>query len=297
VKLHEIISLAADVAATLFVIGLCIIIEQVSVIERFSLRSRLPGIMMNIAQVPLSLMFAWPLSKCWHSLSIGKLITIPLWSWLGPLGAAGYALQILALLLIVDFLTYWRHRTEHKIFWPIHAVHHSPTELHAANDIGHPMQVWFSLVFIAFPLSLVQIDGPETPVTVSFIVVLLTYYIHSPIDVHFGPLRKILVDNRFHRIHHSLEPRHFDKNFSICFSIWDRLFGTAYDPAPDEWPDVGLEDFEAPRTLPDYLFLPFRKRNGSSKRSADIATAPASGDPCVTALSCATLSLRSSQSG
>jgi sterol desaturase/sphingolipid hydroxylase (fatty acid hydroxylase superfamily) len=292
--LHEIISLAVDAGATLFVIGICTIIEQVSVIERFSLRSRLPGIVMNVAQVPLSLMLAWPLSKCWHLLPIGKLITIPLWTWLKPLGVLGYALQILALLLIVDFLTYWRHRTEHKIFWPIHAVHHSPTELHAANDIGHPMQVWFSLVFIAFPLSLVQIDGPETPAAVSFIVVLLTYYIHSPIDVHFGPLRRILVDNRFHRIHHSLEPRHFDKNFSICFSIWDRMFGTAYDPAPDEWPDVGLEDFEAPRTLRDYLFLPFRKRSGSAPGPVQISANPASHDPCVTALNCATSSLSSS---
>ena len=91
-------------------------------------------------------------------------------------------------------------------------------------------------------MSLVQIDGPGTPIAVAFVLQLLTYYIHSPIDVHFGPLRKVLVDNRFHRIHHSLEPRHFDKNFGVCFTIWDRWFGTAYDPAPNEWPQVGLAD-------------------------------------------------------
>jgi sterol desaturase/sphingolipid hydroxylase (fatty acid hydroxylase superfamily) len=120
------------------------------------------------------------------------------------------------------------------------------------------MQICFTLAFITIPISLLQIDGPATPVAVSFVVLLLTYYIHSPIDVHFGPLRKVLVDNRFHRIHHSIEPRHFDKNFGVSFAIWDRWFGTAYDPAPDEWPQVGVEGIDPPRTIRDYLLLPFR---------------------------------------
>jgi len=259
VRLGIVTSLALGAASTVLIIGLCTIIEQISAIERYSLRARLPGLAMNIAQGPLTMMIAWPIGAFWQSLSIGKFIVIPLWTWLAPLGAAGYALQFLFLAMIEDFLVYWRHRTEHKVFWPIHAVHHSPTELHAANDIGHPLQILFGLLMVSIPLSLIQIDGPATPALVGFILLLLTYYIHSPIDVHFGPLRKLLVDNRFHRIHHSTDPRHFDKNFGVCFSIWDRLFGTAYDPAPDEWPDVGLANIPAPRTVADYVLLPFRK--------------------------------------
>lgn len=49
------------------------------------------------------------------------------------------------------------------------------------------------------------------------------FYIHSPVDVHFWPMRKVLVDNRFHRIHHSLEPRH-----SIRTSGSASASGTAY---------------------------------------------------------------------
>ena len=107
-------------------------------------------------------------------------------------------------------------------------------------------------------MSLVQFDHPVTPAVVGFLVMLLSYLIHSPIDVPFGPLRKLLVDNRFHRIHHSIEPRHFDRNFGICFSVWDRLLGTAYDPAPDEWPEVGIADAPAPRDLKDFLLMPVR---------------------------------------
>jgi sterol desaturase/sphingolipid hydroxylase (fatty acid hydroxylase superfamily) len=284
-RLQLLVDLALAVLMPALIILVCTIIERFSPIERYSLRARLPGLAMNLVQVPLTMACAWPINNFWQSLGIGNLVTIPLWTWLAPLGFAGYALQFLLMTMLADFLIYWRHRTEHKLFWPIHMVHHAPTELHAANDIGHPMQVWFMLVFVSVPLSLVQVDGPETPVAAGFVLSLLTYYIHSPIDVHFGPLRKLLVDNRFHRIHHSIEPRHFDKNFGICFSIWDRCFGTAYDPAPDEWPKVGLQDVDPPRTVRDYLLLPFRAGRRQRQGSASPCDPQTGSDPCLTSTS------------
>ena len=249
---------AAGALAAVFTIFVFTVIEQVGPIERHSLRSRLPGLAINLVQGPATLLVSWPVMQFWHAFPIGSIVTIPLKSWLEPLGAIGYALQVLTLIMVADFLTYWRHRAEHKIFWTVHMVHHSPRELFAANDIGHPLQFFFSMVVISIPLSLIQIENVGVPVAASFLVVLLSYYIHSPINVHFGPLRKVLVDNRFHQIHHSLEHRHFDKNFGVCFSLWDRMFGTAYDPAPDEWPEVGLEGVDPPRTILAYLLFPFR---------------------------------------
>ena len=248
--------IALNLGLTLFTIAVCVAIEQVSVIERYSLSARIPGALMNAFGTVGSIFLMWPINKLWAWFNPSAVLTIPLWQWLQPLGAAGYALQFLLLVMIADFLAYWRHRAEHAWFWPIHVVHHSPHELHAANDIGHPVQVLFSILFISVPMSLIQIDGPGTPFVVGFVVGLLSYYIHSPVDVHFGPLRKVLVDNRYHRIHHSLEPKHFDKNFGICFSLWDRMFGTAYDPEPGEWPAVGVAGVKPPRTIRDYLMLP-----------------------------------------
>lgn len=257
----------------LVVLLVCILIEQIAVIERYSLLSRVPGIAMNIALLVLTPVFAWPLKQLWALLGIAPMVTIPLWRWLAPLGLAGYVLQSLVAIALMDFLIYWRHRAEHRWFWPIHAVHHSPTELHAVNDIGHPAQVWAEIIFVAVPLSLVQFDQLSTPVIVSFVLSLLTYYIHSPIDVHFGWLRCVLVDNRFHRIHHSIEPRHFDKNFGICFSLWDRLFGTAYDPARDEWPKVGIAEASAPTGIAEMLMMPIHVSRGLSatKISGDVS--------------------------
>lgn len=68
----------------------------------------------------------------------------------------------------------------------------------------------------------------------------------------------VIVDNRFHRIHHSLDEKHFDKNFGIAMSLWDWIFGTAHWPSKDEWPKVGVAGVDQPRNVVDFLALPWR---------------------------------------
>ena len=259
------------------IIAVVVVIEHISVIERFSLRSRFPGFLMNLVQVPLMIVAAWPAWWLWDKIAIDTGITVPLAKWLAPFGTFGLVAQTCILVLFADFLAYWCHRAEHAFFWSIHSVHHAPTELHAANSIAHPLQMWYTIVCIGIPMRL--IDSPAVSGIITFVAVLLTYYIHSPIDVHFGPLRKVLVDNRFHRIHHSVEPRHFDKNFGIGFSLWDRMFGSAYDPAPDEWPVVGLAGGRPPRTVGDYLLTPFRRAQTDGTVPADSAAGSAGPAP------------------
>ena len=249
--------LYAIAPAFLALIG-AIVLEHVGPLERYSFKDRVSGLMMNGVGMALSFVLVMPFSELWRAIGIAPAVTIPLWDWLEPLGGGGAAIQFLVLIIIPDFLAYWRHRAEHVFFWPIHAVHHSPRELHAANSIGHPLQILFSLAFISIPMSLIQMSGPAVPIAVGMIVGMLSYYIHSPIELNFGRFRRIIVDNRFHRIHHSLEERHFDKNFGICFSIWDFLFGTAYDPK-DEWPSVGLADRLPPTNIREFLVHPFMK--------------------------------------
>ena len=252
-------SIGWTLGAGLFILSVCVVIEHVAAIERYSLASRIPGLLMNMTGTVLGVFLMWPLGKLWEATGIGPFVTIPLWDWLKPLGTTGYALQVLTIFVTADFLAYWRHRAEHSRFlWPVHKVHHSPHELHAANNLGHPLQSLFSWAFIGVPMSLIQIDGPAAPAIAGLTVAFLATYIHSPIDIHFGKLRLVLVDNRYHRIHHSLEPHHIDKNFGICFSLWDRLFGTAVDPKPGEWPAVGVAGVTPPRTIREFLLLPFR---------------------------------------
>jgi sterol desaturase/sphingolipid hydroxylase (fatty acid hydroxylase superfamily) len=75
-----------------------------------------------------------------------------------------------------------------------------------------------------------------------------------------GRAWRVLADNRFHRIHHSLEREHWDKNFGVVMTIWDQLFGTSYFPAPEEWPAVGVHDRPEPANLIDYFLAPFKRK-------------------------------------
>lgn len=257
-------SLAATTLLSFVGLLAVIAIEHVGPRECYSLRDRLPGVAMNLAGTFLSLALVWPINWMWMKIGVPAFLVLPLWRLLAPFGAVGFVIQIVALVAAADFLIYWRHRAEHAWFWPVHAVHHAPDQLHAANDIGHPVQILFNFLFVTIPLSLVQFDGPAAPAAVGAIIGIANMVIHSPVEWHLGPMRKLIVDNRFHRIHHSLEERHFDKNFSICFSVWDYMFGTAYEPG-EEWPAVGVDDVKAPRTLRDFLWLPvdcIRKKDG-----------------------------------
>ncbi|MCH8617174.1 sterol desaturase family protein [Sphingomonas sp. SM33] len=253
--MNYLINLGLGASLALFLLSLCVAIEYVSPRGRYTLRQRIPGTLMQVVGSTLLISLIIPLHMLWDGLGIGPVVTVPLWSWLSPLGVAGYALQVLVALALLDFLRYWRHRAEHEWFWPIHAVHHAPRELHAANSIGHPLQAIPEFFFVAVPLSFVAFDGPGTPIAVNLVSSLLTVYIHTASDFHFGPLRAAVVDNRFHRIHHSVEAHHIDKNYGICFSLWDRIFGTAYWPRPNEWPEVGIED-APPATVRDFLLYP-----------------------------------------
>ena len=38
------------------------------------------------------------------------------------------------------------------------------------------------------------------------------------------------------------------------------LFGTAYFPRRDEWPAVAVDGVPEPRTIADYLLMPFREK-------------------------------------
>lgn len=63
---------------------------------------------------------------------------------------------------------------------------------------------------------------------------------HANVRLGFGPLTSFVAGPQWHRIHHSVEAEHRDKNFSTFFPFIDRMFGTYYAPAPDEYPATGI---------------------------------------------------------
>ena len=55
---------------------------------------------------------------------------------------------------------------------------------------------------------------------------------HSHMWIAFrGVLGRIFVSPAHHQVHHSGNPKHFNKNFGSCLALWDWMFGTLYVPA------------------------------------------------------------------
>jgi sterol desaturase/sphingolipid hydroxylase (fatty acid hydroxylase superfamily) len=172
-----------------------------------------------------------------------------------------------------DFVYYWCHRLQHRYLWRFHAVHHSIRELSGVATYHHFSEEAFKLVLYTVPLSLITPDPLALPVF-GTILGIQGNYLHSPTWMNLGPLGRYFMDNRLHRIHHSIEPQHFDKNFGLFTTLWDSLFGTAYFPARDEWPDTGVPDFPEPASMTEFLFSPFTYRRRPVATPADARQAP-----------------------
>ena len=139
---------------------------------------------------------------------------------------------VLALILI-DFIHYWLHRSMHApILWPIHAVHHSDTQMHYLtwyrSHVLESMYLNLSVVFLASWFG-------ASPEMVAWVVVARAFhqqYCHTNIDWTHGRLGLFLASPRFHRWHHADVSEAYGKNLAIVMPLWDRLFGTYFCPGP-----------------------------------------------------------------
>lgn len=223
---------------------------------RISLIGRLSGVLFWTVLLFVTVAANTGLSAVWRAIGIQPLIVLPLrLQWAGPVAA--FVAPILGA-VIYDFFFYWFHRAQHRWLWRYHQVHHAIRELSAANSYHHISEPFFQWIGMLVPASLLFAD---TGIAAPVVAILLHFqgsFIHSPMQLNLGPLRIFFCDNVFHRIHHSLEPQHFDRNFGGFTTLWDQLFGTAYFPMPGEWPATGLAGVDPPETVEQWIMLPFR---------------------------------------
>ena len=189
---------------------------------------------------------------------------------------AGWIVAAFAAGFIGNVFYYWLHRAQHgvQLLWRFHRVHHSITEMSAVSSYHHFTDDFLQYFAVGVPTALLlKVDSGAIPWLVLTVVATHQYFIHSSMNVNIGPLRYIFADNHFHRIHHSREARHFDKNFGTYTPLWDFMFGTAYFPKKGEWPAVGLEQVPEPRRLRDYLLLPFYNVGAEGVPKRDLSRA------------------------
>lgn len=181
---------------------------------------------------------------------------------LGDFGLTGIWASLFALLVttfISDFFFYWFHRSLHRseILWQTHLLHHSDEHMNAMTaPRSHFTETLLSPLFIALPMAILFDLPPITIGVLSLLPAAYQFLAHANIKLGFGPLWWVLISPDYHRIHHSIELQHRDKNFVNWFPVWDIVFGTAHRPLEGEYPQTGVEGVEI-KTLPQAFMLPF----------------------------------------
>jgi len=169
--------------------------------------------------------------------SIHVLITLTRWTSLNEVGLlralnTGPICGFFVFLVCSELLSYWIHRAYHQFswLWPIHAVHHSDTNVDVSTSYRHhPFE---PILHLPFTASLALIMGIPTEVAVSYRLFDITARVFSHSNIRIPAiveryLSYLILTPDFHRIHHCAEQKFANSNFGSLLPWFDYLFGTA----------------------------------------------------------------------
>jgi sterol desaturase/sphingolipid hydroxylase (fatty acid hydroxylase superfamily) len=170
----------------------------------------------------------------------------------------GVPVQLLVAVIVIDFVSYWRHRMMHmKWLWPVHAIHHCSSRLNwLSTERFHILNYFISTVINT--VTILLLFGPEVAIMAALLRRFYNFFIHANVNVDYGVLGYIFVSPRFHHWHHSYDAQAANKNYCTFFSCIDLLFGTFYLPgerAPVK--NLGIEDSLAENFGEQFLY-PFK---------------------------------------
>lgn len=192
-------------------------------------------------------------------------------------GAWTLVLFTISMLLAYDLSYYLYHRMQHRfpILWELHKVHHSAEVMvGTTKDRVHPLdeimnRIWDGMVtgplygiWLFFAFDPVELTVLGINVYVLRNIIMMDFVRHTHLKISFGQvINAIILCPHYHQLHHSIDPRHYDRNFGLMLPIWDRIFGTLAVPEPGESFSFGLADreHEEYQSLSGLYILPLRK--------------------------------------
>jgi sterol desaturase/sphingolipid hydroxylase (fatty acid hydroxylase superfamily) len=157
------------------------------------------------------------------------------------LGAWAFAPALV--IVLGDLLYYAWHRLSHRIpwLWASHFPHHTAKRI---NMLASARQGWTDVISGTW-LTWVGLGllGFSPLQTAPYFTLLMVWQVvvHNEWVPRLGPLEWLLVTPSNHRVHHSLEPAHVDRNYGGVLIVWDRLFGSYAAEGPAVLPASPLE--------------------------------------------------------
>ena len=207
--------------------------------------------------------------------------------------------SVITVMLFLSYeLGYWfNHWLSHKVplLWEFHKVHHSAEVLTPLTNFRvHPVYTWIFANILAFSAAIANGLGnymfgdtayqyalSDTNIILVLFIHTYVHLQHSHMWISFrGLAGRIFVSPAHHQVHHSGDPKHFNKNFGSCLALWDWMFGTLYVPEKKrEKLTFGFAHHPDAHTVKGELVNPLINAAGhiwpkSSLRSGDVAAIP-----------------------
>jgi len=188
-------------------------------------------------------------------------------------------------LFLDDAFKFLQHLMMHKnsFLWTFHKVHHSASTLNPITLYRiHPVELFLASVrriFVTLILSLGAMFVFGEFLSFPKIMGVHVFYFffnliggnlrHSHIPMSFNFLEHVFISPAQHQIHHSKDPKDYNKNFGVCFSLWDKLYGSFKRANPRRSLKFGLSyserknlgtTFESLLLNPIFIFYKNQKR-------------------------------------
>jgi sterol desaturase/sphingolipid hydroxylase (fatty acid hydroxylase superfamily) len=170
-------------------------------------------------------------------------------------------LFMITMLIAYDLSYYIYHVLQHNLpfMWELHKVHHSAevmvgitsTRVHPLDQLMN--KVWDGFIpgiaygiwmfFVLDPIEAL-VFGINVYVLRNILMMDVVRHTHYPFS--FGvALDRVMLSPHAHQLHHSVAPIHYNKNYGLMLSVWDRMFGTMIDPKVGETFEFGLGGTES----------------------------------------------------
>ncbi|HSU30649.1 MAG TPA: sterol desaturase family protein [Bryobacteraceae bacterium] len=174
-------------------------------------------------------------------------------------------LRGLLALTLLDYTLYLWHFLTHRVpfLWRFHQVHHLDVEMDATTALRfHFGEIAISVLFRAGQIILIGPSRLSVAVWQMFLIACILFH-HSNVRLPIRAerrLARLLVTPRLHGIHHSVEPKLVNSNWSSGLTIWDWLHGTLRTEVPQATIVMGVAGFRDSKfqNLKTLYKLPFR---------------------------------------
>jgi sterol desaturase/sphingolipid hydroxylase (fatty acid hydroxylase superfamily) len=161
-------------------------------------------------------------------------------------------INVLVLLLSIDFIFYWVHRWGHEvnIMWAAHSPHHSAEEMNFFVALRASVTQRLFSFFFFWPLTIIGFK-PIDIYAMTGLHLFISFLHHTElIPKLWRWVEFIFTTPSHHRVHHGINFSYLDKNFGEFLIVWDRLFGTyaeedekvlygMYNP-PNSWNPISI---------------------------------------------------------